>query len=356
MKANYSKLTAPTKLIEQSNQEVLQREEILFAEKYGINPREVVYKPFSRNEAFDIILDHTVNTFYPLNKDEFDNIEDFRDKVRIVYESEIQTQLDLIEKQYNGSFFRSRSDKVFIYSNNITDLLNTKYTLKHETFHAGLYDLIRGKIPKLRYYNDKHFTQDFMINLITENRMQTLVHNRNNSVLSPIGDQNTLFHNYSYEENFVICNAIYSMLEEEISLPKFNIHNILRILGIYITDSGYLSKQATDNLSISVYNKIIPLKSYLPTYLQILRSPFEKFDEDDKAIAASVETFPTTPYIFEEIESPIPELFEELLSLLLQGRSEQQLSAVINRFKSNEKNKSLSHKPTSHKNNIINND
>lgn len=355
MKANISN-PKQHNIIQEANQETLQREENLFAEKHGITPREVKYQPFNREEASDIILDHMVNTFYPLNMKEFVSIEEFKEKVKEVHGADIQLQLDSIEALYNGCFFRSRPDYVYIYSSSITDLVKTKYTLKHETLHAGLYDLIRGKIPKLRYYRSNDFNLNFMRNLITENKMQTLVHNKNSQVLSVHGDPNALFHNYSFEENFVVFNAICSMLEEEVSSRKFNISNIISILNLYINDSGIINKKFSDNLTICLGNTILPMKLYLPTYLSILRGPIEKYDEDDKIYLSSIETFPVEQYQFEEINSSIPELFEELITLFLQQRSPQQLSAAINRFKSEEKSKPRSQQATSNKTINITND
>lgn len=355
MKANISNLTQH-RIIEEVNQDVLQREENSFAERHGMLPREVKYKPFNREESFDIILDHMVNTFYPLNTEEFISIHEFKDKVKEVYGADIQLQLDSIEALYNGCFFRSRPDYVYIYSNSITDLVKTKYTLKHETLHAGLYDLIRGKIPKIRYYRSNDFNLNFMRNMITENKMQTLVHNKNAQVLSKHGDQNALFHNYSFEENFVVFNAVCSMLEEEVNASKYNIKNIISILSIYINDSGFIHKRFTDDLTVCIGNTILPMKLYLPTYLAILRGPVEKYDEDDKIYSSIIETFPVEQYQFEEIESSIPELFEKLLSLFLQQPSPQQLSAAINRFKSEEKSKPRSQQATSNKTINITND
>lgn len=339
MKANYvnactqRKRTQATTQTTNEKQKLLQEIENRFATFHGIIPREVVYAPFDRDLTREIILDHMANTFYPVNTDEFSSLEEFKMSMAQEVQSVIDQEVDTTYAQCGGSFFRSRNNQIYIFSNNYNTINDAKYAVKHESFHAGLYDLIRGRIDKLRIYKNKDYDSNFFANLITEHKMQTLVHNRNTIALQEYVNRTALFHTYSFEERFVIFNSSCSMLEEAISSSHFDINEVVSILKLYVIDSGLMLHNLKKQLPVNVCGKTVPLEKYLPTYLEILRGPIEQYDKVDQEFVACIEEYPSKQYNFEEIDSNIPELLDELLEKYVQGYSEQQLKNAITRFK-----------------------
>ena len=335
MKANYNKPSSMLKKLSNTiSQEHLQEIENSFASKHGIIPREVVYAPFNRDLARNIILDQYVNQFYSMNADQYSSTEEFKRDAYKFMKTEIESELDFYEQMCGGTFFRSRENQLFLYSNMLKENnVETKYSLKHETFHAALYDIVQGKTSKIKIYKNKNHNARFFNNLLSEIKMFTLINNRNTLALSGLGNASQLFHNYSFEENFVIHNSICSMLEDEIETTNPNIDNVISIVSSYVADSGILVKQLTDNLPVIVYGKQVPLKSYLETYINILRGPVMCYDEIDQPFASCITKTNTDNVVFEEIDSNIPDLLNELLTAYINNRPQIYFKNIINNYK-----------------------
>jgi hypothetical protein len=125
------------------------------------------------------------------------------------------------------------------------------------------------------------------------------------------------------------------MLDEEVNKPKVNMDNINYLLKIYLHDTGILLRTQTDNKPIQIYGKTVPLKSYVETYLNILTSPTISYDEIDSPYISTIIKTNTNNIIFEEIDSQIPELFDELLTAVLKNQSEIYLKRLIDIYKIN---------------------
>lgn len=312
----------------------LQNIEDEFARAHGFESRTVVYAPFDRAFNREVMIDCLTEQYYPLNLDMGITIEEFREAIIEQMSQVIEQQLDAMQDNTSGYFKKQFPDKVFLFSNNIKhNMLVAVNVLKHETLHAGIYDLMHGKISKLKTYKNNRYDAEFMQNLITEHKMKPLVSNRNNMVLKEIGVPDRIFQFYSYEEEFVMFNTACSMLEQELQSINLNIDNIFNIVSIYMGSSGAQIKPVIENKQVDVYGKKVPLKDYLKTYFDHLRGPLESYDETDKTIVGVLEKFDTEDVCFEENDSKIPELIEELSKLLMAEKtSRDEIRKIVNKF------------------------
>lgn len=315
-------------------QRKLQTIENEFAKSYGFLPRTVVYAAFDREFNRQIITDYIAEQYYPLNLDMGLSFEEFRAAVVVQIGKEIEAELDAMEHNVSGYFRKQFPDKVFLFSNNLKhNMLVARNTLKHETLHAGIYDLMNGKIPSLKIYKGKQHDDEFFRNLVTEHQMSPLVRNRNNMILKEIGQPDLVFQLYSFEEEFVMFNTACSMLEDEIKATNLNTDNIYNIVSIYLGSSGAQIKPRIDEMTVDVYGKQVPLKNYLKTYFDYLRGPVEGYDEKDKSIRAVLENFETTNVQFEDNGSKIPELLEELSECLMKKQAtKENIRKIVNSF------------------------
>lgn len=320
--------------LEADFQRRLQKIEDEFARTYGFSSRTVVYAPFDRAFNREIIIDYLTEQYYPLNLDMGLTIEEFRLAIIEQMGQVIEQHLDATQHTTSGYFKKQFPDKVFLFSNNIKhNMLVAVNVLKHETLHAGIFDLMRGKIPKLKTYKNKRYDAEFMRNLITEHKMKPLVSNRNNMVLNEIGNPERVFQFYSYEEEFVMFNTACSMLEQELQATNLNADNIFNIVSFYLGSSGVQFKKFLDDKPVDVYGKIVPLKDYLKVYLEHLRGNVENYDEKDKSIVGVLENFGTEEVCFEENDSVIPELIDELSEMILAGRTSRvEVREIVNKF------------------------
>ena len=315
-------------------QRKLQEIEDAFAKEYGFDSRVVVYAPFDRAFNRELMIDYLTEQYYPLNLDMGLTIEEFRVAIIEQMGAVIEEQIDAMEHTISGYFKKQLPDKVYLFSNTIKhDMLVAVNVLKHETLHAGIFDLMRGKIPKLKMYKNSRYDDEFFRNLVIEHQMRPLVNNRNNMVLKEVGIPDRIFQFYSYEEEFVMFNTACSMLEQELQKNNLNADNIYNIISVYLGSSGVQFKPMLDDVPIDVYGKRVPLKDYLKTYFEHLRGSVENYDEKDKSIAGVLETFETKDVCFEDNGSKIPELVDELSKYVLSKKSDKlEILKIVRNF------------------------
>ena len=315
-------------------QRKLQRIEDKFAKSMGFESRQVVYGPFDRDFNREVMIDYLTDQYYPLNLEMGLSKEEFRQAIIEQMGQVIEQQIDAMQDTVSGYFKKQFPDKVFLFSNNLKhNMINSINVLKHETLHAGIYDLLRGKIPVLKTYKNSRYDEDFIKNLLTEHKMRSLVNNRNNMILNEIGSPDMIFQFYSFEENFVMFNTVCSMLEREVQSTDLNIDNIYNIMSIYLGSAGEQFKPMLDNKLVDVYGNKVPIKNYLKTYLEILRGPVESYDEKDKSIVGVVEPLDIENIQFEEIDSKIPQLVDELTNYFLSGNlSKTEMKKKVKNF------------------------
>lgn len=335
-RSNLSK--SPVDLVQntQQNKEFqfkLQMLEENFAKKHGIIPRTIVYGPSNRSLNREIMIDQMVNKnylCYQAGEREFNGVvlpndiskEQFKiEFLKIIgKDADINKLLDLsldnIDKgRVEGLFNRTRPDNLYLFSNGIKgNEILARNVLKHETFHAGIYDLEKGVIPQLLYYkSNRTNNEDFLQCVIAEREMRTLIENRNS-----INGFSEVFSLYSFEEEFVRYNTLCSMLEDELKQNKYDLSNVIQIVNRYVIESGMMVKSKLKDKTVDLYGKKVSLDTYLPQYFDILRGSKNNYDKIDKDLSPAIANFINIEG-FKEIKSSIPMLVDQLLERILKG-------------------------------------
>lgn len=331
---NRSRSQDELKIIEM--QRKLQKMEDEFAKSMGFNSRTVVYGPFDRDFNRKAMIDYLTEQYYPLNLDMGLTIEEFRVAVAEQMHDVIECQLDNDEKYVFGLFKKQFPDQVFLFSNSIKHNMSiAENILTHESLHAGIFDLMRGKIPTLKIYKSKKYNDEFFFNLSTEHKMRSLVNNRNNMILTGIGIPDRIFQFYSYEEEFVMFNTACAMIERQLQSTNVNFDKIMDAIMVYCNSAGIAIKPEIDNRKVDVYGKEVSLKDYLKTYLEILRGPISSYDDKDKGLVGVIEPIEIDNVHFEEKDSKVAELVDELVEYYKTHRFELTKEAVrkiVNNF------------------------
>ena len=329
-----AKIQEERKIVEM--QRKLQKIEDEFARSMGFNPRTVVYGPFDRDFNRKAMIDYLTEQYYPLNLDMGLTIEEFRVAVAEQMHDVIERQLDNDEKYVFGFFKKQFLDQVFLFSNNIKHNMSiAENILTHESLHAGIFDLMRGKIQTLKVYKSNKYDDEFFLNLITEHKMRSLVNNRNNMVLTEIGIPDRIFQFCSYEEEFVMFNTACAMIERELQSTNINFDKIMEAILVYCGSAGIAIKPVINNKKVNVYGKEVSLNNYLKTYFDILRGPVSGYDEKDRGLVGVIEPIEIDKIHFEEKDSKVPELVDELVEYYKTHRFELTKEAVrkiVNNF------------------------
>ena len=297
----------------------LQAMENKFAKLVGFKPREVVYAPYDRNAKREEMIDYLTNRYYSINAEENLTIEQFRQEVIKQMSSQIEKQLDFEERGDTAYFKVQFPDKVFLFSNTLKhNMVLGEHFLTHESLHAAIYDLVRGYISGLSYYESERYDSNFLRNVLLENKMKPLISNRNHTILNDIVAKNNLpspelvFQFYSYEEDFVMFNTLCHIMEQEFKADNVSYEKLIYLISIYCGSAGMGVKSHINNEKVELYGKKIPLEQYIGNYLDILRGSVSSYDETDKSLVGVVEPLNTDHTRFRKIDSQIPELVDKI--------------------------------------------
>lgn len=302
-------------------QRKLQNVENDFASEYGFEPRTVVYEKFDRDFNRELILNSTVEKNYQLYKDDPDvTKEEIRQFILEEKMDEIEKFLDAISYGFRGQYSPHLPDSVFVFQDVIKEnLLEGKDVVKHESLHAAIDDMINGKISLLKVYKNNEFDNEFYANIYFENKFKPLITNKLISVLPETLDQASVLQLFSFEEKFVRYNTLCHMIESELKSYNCSIDNIKKILKSHVDQENYKQQKELGDLDLELNNEKVYLKNFLKEYIRLLKNPVSQLSSEDEFLYSSFSSTSNNNFNFEENDSNVPELIDELLKYAISG-------------------------------------
>ena len=277
------------------------------AEIFGFQRRKLRIEKYDEQAEFDRYMQIQIEKY----KKAFPNITQKQlDEMIKQATPLLQTVIKEEANGLEGAFNRDFPDEVFLVSDKLESEIHAKRVLVHESFHAMIFDYLKGNSAVLKTYANSGYNEKFCKNLLRENKLRPLIKSAFAETFKDGGA--TVYQGFSFEENFVIYNTLAYMLEQELNTSTPNVSNIRGLIDEYISQVVLVVSKEKANVKVPFKDKKIFFRDYILAVMDDLENNPENKDKLNLV---------QTDYKREKIElETIPSKIPDIIPVLVDNR------------------------------------